>query len=155
MICVPADILRAILMQKISLNHLDYVRTNQEDIMNWANVIYHRTRISDSRSIYFFFTKDGYWLLDKHSPEEKASDSSVPIHFEELGGFVDAISKFRATGEIQSFARDFGEFDKRLTVITSEKILNKNGLGIRLDDDDKLWLMDVIHEILKTASSSK
>lgn len=123
--------------------------------MNWAKVIYHRTRISDSKSIYFFFTKDGYWLLDKHSPEKKASDSSVPIHFEELRGFVEAISKFRSTGEPQSFARDFGEFDKRLTVITADKILNKNGLGILLDEDDKLWLMDVINEILRTESASK
>ena len=123
--------------------------------MNWAKVIYHRTRISDSKSIYFFFTKDGYWLLDKHSPKEKASDSSVPIRFTELEGFAAAISNFLSTRQLQSFARDFGEFDKRLTVITADKILNKHGLGVLLDDDDKLWLVEVINEILRTESASK
>jgi len=123
--------------------------------MNWAKVIYHRTRISDSKSIFFFYTVDGVWLLDKNSPEEKVSDSSVPIHFTELEGFAAAISNFLSTRQLQSFARDFGEFDKRLTVITADKILNKHGLGVLLDDDDKLWLMDVINEILRTESVSK
>ena len=123
--------------------------------MNWAKVIYHRTRISDSKSIFFFFTADGVWLLDKNSPDEKASDSSVPIHFTELEGFAAAISNFLSTRQLQSFARDFGEFDKKLTVITADKILNKNGLGVLLDDDDKLWLVEVINEILRTESASK
>ncbi len=123
--------------------------------MNWANVIYHRTRISDSKSIFFFYTADGVWVLDKKEPGKKASNSSVPIHFSELAGFVAAISNFHSTGQLQSFARDFGEFDKRLTVITADKILNKNGLGVLLDDDDKLWLIEVIHEILRKEGALK
>ena len=123
--------------------------------MNWTNVVYHRTRISDSKEIFFYYSENRIWILDKKGPGKTPTDSFVPFHFEELQALVEAILKFQASGENQSLARDFGEFDKRLTVITTDKILNKNGLGVLLDNDDRLWLVGVIQEILRTEASAK
>ena len=60
--------------------------------MNWAKVIYHRTRISDSKSIFFFYTADGVWLLDKNSPDEKAS---IPPYRFILQSWKDLLPRFR------------------------------------------------------------
>jgi hypothetical protein len=116
--------------------------------MKRANVIYHRTRISDSKDIFLYFSGDGTWILDKKGPGQPPTDSFIPYHFEELRQLVVALENFLRTGETQTISRDFGEFDKRLTVITADKILNKNGLGVLLDHDDKLWLVGVIRDIL-------
>lgn len=123
--------------------------------MNWSNVVYHRTRISDSKDIFFYYSENGRWILDKKGPGQPPTDSFVPFPYEELQELVNAITKFLATGQIQTISRDFGEFDKRLTVITADKILNKNGLGILLDDDDKTWLVEIVREILRTEAASR
>jgi hypothetical protein len=116
--------------------------------MKRKKVVYHRTRISDSKDIFLYFLENGTWILDKKGPGQPPSDSFIPFHFNELRQLAVALENILRTGENQIISRDFGEFDKRLTVISADKILNKNGLGVLLDDDDKLWLVGVIQEIL-------
>ena len=116
--------------------------------MKQTKIVYHRTRISDSKDIFLYFSENGTWILDKKGPGQPPTDSFIPFHFEELRRLATALENILQTGENQIISRDFGEFDKRLTVITADKILNKNGLGILLDSDDKTWLMEVVREIL-------
>lgn len=122
--------------------------------MDWTNARYQHSRSSDGRSVYFYYSEQGHWVLDAREPGGKPSRAAVLVPLADLPRLAEAVARFRATGENQNFNRDFGEFDQRLTVITAEKILNKNGFGIALDDDDRRWLVDVIHEILRKASTA-
>lgn len=122
--------------------------------MNKVNARYQHSRNSDGRSVYFYYSEQGYWVLDSREPGGKPSRAAILVFPADLPRLAEAVARFRATGENQNFNRNFGEFDQRLTVITAEKILNKNGFGIALDDDDRRWLVDVIHQILDNAGTA-
>jgi len=122
--------------------------------MDWTHARYQHSRSSDGRSVYFYYSEQGYWVLDGREPGGKPSRAAILVLPADLPRLAEAVARFRETGENQNFNRNFGEFDQRLTVITAEKVLNKNGFGISLDDDDRHWLVDIIHEILHTAGTA-